>query len=319
MEQGNNKRVIIISGATATGKTALSLQIASLLKSKYFVPHIINFDSLCFYRELNIGTAKPDKQERSFCPHHLFDLADFKNPLNAADFVKLATPLMQQLLEENEKNRLILVGGSGFYLRALMLGMYELPQKKETVSLEGLSIDDIRKELATLDPESFHSLHPNDHYRNTRALQYYKETGEKISTQKELRQDAYDFSESLYPHLHLFLHIERQAHIQLIERRTKKMLADHLVDEVQNLISQHGDLRSIKTMQSIGYKETLDFLTDQHFIKNLTDLEERISISTRQLAKSQNTIFQKITPKIHYHPLAPSSTVEDILYEQRFL
>mgnify|MGYP001386056894 CR=1 FL=1 len=119
------KKVIIISGPTASGKTKVSLKLIQKGKQKNIPFAIVNFDSLLFYNELNIGTAKPTIEELDQFPHHMVNIASITNPLNASDYYKKAIPIIQKLHEDNIIP--ILVGGSGFYLRSLIKGMYKCP------------------------------------------------------------------------------------------------------------------------------------------------------------------------------------------------
>jgi len=304
------KPVIIISGATASGKTSCSLKVATFLKQQQ--PRdveIVNFDSLLFYKELNIGNAKPTIQELSLIPHHMINICSAKHPINACDYIERAKPLIDKL--HRESKIVILVGGSGFYLRALVKGMYagvatpaEIKmQVAELYRLHG--IGPLREILKSSDPESLHQLHENDHYRIRRAVEFFIATGGKISQQK-LKQDQLDPYNLLrdrhtdWQLFHCYLDIEKPQHLQIIEQRTDKMLAQGLVEEVQNLLRQGFD-GSEKPINSIGYKETLNYLKGAYTSRQV--LAERIVISTRQLAKSQRTFFKKITPQQQFNPL----------------
>ena len=118
-------KIMIISGPTASGKTQVSLQLAQAWQALGGTAVIVNFDSLLFYRELNIGTAKPTLAERQICPHYGIDLASVRHPLSAGDYRRWARPLIEELWQQNPRPQIFLVGGSGFYLRALVKGMDE--------------------------------------------------------------------------------------------------------------------------------------------------------------------------------------------------
>jgi tRNA dimethylallyltransferase len=302
--------ILIISGPTATGKSALAIKIA--LKARELFnrdAEIINFDSLLFYKELNIGTAKPSAQELELIPHHMINIASIKEPLNAADFSEKAFVLVQNLQKRNKIP--ILVGGSGFYLRALIKGMIQAPHKDPLKEAQARSlyeqkgIEPILEYLKVNDPDSLLSLHINDHYRLMRAYEYHLQTGLPLSKQKDLIEEKkpYDFSlhqfagSTLY---HVYLNVPPQEHWAIIEKRTKEMHQNGLLDEVRSLVN-HGFSKQHKPLESIGYKESLQYL--QGLYKDDASYLEAINISTRQLAKSQRTFFQKIIPKIEYHPL----------------
>jgi len=156
-------KVIIVSGPTASGKTDISIELA-----RKFGGEIINFDSLLLYKEINIGTAKPTLTERGEIPHHMIDVASISHPMNAAAYAKMALPIINDL---HAKNKLVyLVGGSGFYLQALVKGMYDSPttpkeisEQSETLYLE-LGILPFLEILQKEDPTTFALYHENDHY-----------------------------------------------------------------------------------------------------------------------------------------------------------
>jgi tRNA dimethylallyltransferase len=302
-------KLIVISGPTATGKTRTSIALAKwLINDKKLNTEIVNFDSLLFYREISIGTAKPTKEEQNGIVHHMIDIESIQSPMNAADFVKMGETLIKKLFAENKI--VILIGGSAFYLRALLKGMYEStppsPELKnsldEQYKNEGIKpfIDYLQKH----DPDSLKTLHENDHYRLQRAVGHHVSTGDKMSGQKKLKdeQDPYDFSRPIHPWdvLHIYLDLPKDQHFEVIQNRTKQMFVDGFLDEIENLEKQGIDF-SLKPLQSIGYKEAFDY--KKGLFKNLEECIERISISTRQLAKAQRTFFNKIHPKESFNPL----------------
>jgi tRNA dimethylallyltransferase len=292
--------IVILSGPTATGKTQLSLKLAPLINAE-----IVNFDSLNFYRELNIGTAKPSFIERQEVPHHLIDIASIRYPLNAADFTKMAMEVLKEL-SGKDKN-VILVGGSGFYLRALRTGMYpavtpanEIKQKSEFL-YESEGIEPFRQILKSEDPDSYLRLHENDHYRIRRAVEHFWASGQTLTKAKNQLEEKLILKSDPFPWntIHLFCDLPKDLHWKNIQLRTEKMVNEGLVEEV-SLLLNNGISGNEKPMLSIGYKETQDYL--KNIIPNLEALKERISISTRQLAKSQRTWFQKDTSKINISP-----------------
>lgn len=311
-------RLIIVSGPTATGKTKTSIDIAEKIPDSV----IVNFDSLLFYKEISIGTAKPTTDEQKNIPHYMIDVASIKSPLNAADFIKMAQIKMVELFEQNKI--IILVGGSAFYLRALLKGMYEsTPPSAEVKNkidslYEAHGIEGILDYLKLHDPESLQNYHINDHYRLTRAALHYEATGTKISDQKNTldEKDPYDFSEIIHPWevLHLYLDLPKDEHFEIIKRRTEKMFNDGLLEEIESL-AKNGFVLDEKPLASIGYKEAIEFRNG--LFKSKEECIERISISTRQLAKSQRTFFNKIHPKLNYNPLTDRekifSSVEQFL------
>lgn len=302
-------KLIVLSGPTATGKTKTSIDLAEKIISKLQIPTaVVNFDSLLFYKEISIGTAKPTKVEQKGIPHYMIDIESISSPMNAADFIKIGEALIKDLMAKNYC--VILVGGSAFYLRALLKGMYESTTTPEEIKnkfdklYEENGIQAIIDYLKTHDPESLKNYHPNDHYRLTRAAQHFETTGTKISDQKNTMDDKspYDMSVIIQPWsvLHLYLDLPKDQHFEIIKKRTEKMFTDGLMAEIEGL-EQKGFSLEEKPLSSIGYKEAIEFRKG-HF-QNLDECIERISISTRQLAKSQRTFFNKITPKHSFNPL----------------
>lgn len=302
-------KLIVISGPTATGKTRTSIALAKwLINEKKLNAEIVNFDSLLFYREISIGTAKPTPQEQAGIVHHMMDIESIQSPMNAADFVKMAEILIKKLFVENKI--VILIGGSAFYLRALLKGMYESAPPSTEIKCKldeqykNEGIKPFIEYLQKHDPESLKTLHENDHYRLQRAVVHHVSTGDKMSEQKKVmdEQDPYDFSRIIHPWdvLHIYLDLPKDQHYEVIQKRTKQMFDDGLLDEIEKLDKQGFD-HSLKPLQSIGYKEAIEYKNGQ--FRSLEECIERISISTRQLAKSQRTFFNKIHPKESFNPL----------------
>ncbi len=303
--------VIIISGPTCSGKTQTSIDLAKyLIEKEDKKAAIINFDSLLFYRELSLGTAKPTLEERQGVPHYLIDVQSAKEPLNAHEFSARAEIIIKGLHKKNVIP--ILIGGSGFYLRALIKGMYDsntpIPEIKTRVAnlYQEKGIEGIISELEKVDPKSLEQLHPNDHYRLMRALEHFLMSGTPLSSQKEKLDDLapYDFSTCQFPEWkihHIYLDMPKDEHWPYMEKRAAKMVENGLIQEVESLL-KNGLNGSEKPLQSIGYKETIDFINQA--IPSEKKLIERIYINTRRLAKSQRTFFNKVQPKTVYHPLA---------------
>lgn len=310
-------KLIILTGPTASGKTKTSINIAKKIQDDLGLKAaIVNFDSLLFYKEISIGTAKPTLEERSGIEHHMIDIESIKSPMNAAQFIKIGEKIILDLMKENKI--VILVGGSAFYLRALLKGMYESP----TPSLEikdrleswykNEGITPFIEHLKKNDPQSLINLHENDHYRLMRAVEHFETTGTKISDQKkELDElNPYDFSSINHPWtiLHLYLDLPKDKHFEIITKRTKEMFAQGLMKEIDEL-EKAGFSLSEKPLASIGYKEAIEFKNG--LFENAEQCIERISISTRQLAKSQRTFFNKITPKESFNPIHDQGKIMD--------
>lgn len=293
--------ICIVSGPTASGKTSISIELA-----KRFGGEVVNFDSLLFYKELNIGTAKPNEQEKQNIVHHMVDTHSIKSAINAADYIKLALPIIKKLHQENKI--VYLVGGSGFYLQALLYGMFpsttspqEIIEKSDKLYYEN-GIEPFLDVLKENDLESFDKYHSNDHYRIRRAVEHFWTTGQPFSSSREqmktkkLTGPMFDLNWNVF---HIYLDLDKEDHWQLIQKRTNLMLTNGLLDEVSNLLSI-GFSGNEKPLMSIGYKESQDYLAKK--LNSLEELSDKISIATRQLAKSQRTWFKK-QQKNQYNPL----------------
>ncbi len=296
-------KVLIVSGPTATGKTDLAIELA-----KKFGGEVVNFDSLLLYREIIIGTAKPTIEEQELIPHHMIDVRSIAQPMNAADYARQAYPVVEGLLKK--KQLVYLTGGSGFYLQALIKGMYDSPTTPPDISQESdvlyqnEGIAPFLKILEDYDKKSFLRYHQNDHYRIRRAVEHWWTTGSPISHERE-KKDCSNFAlEKPSVHdweiLHLYMDIPRVNHLDIIESRTDRMLKMGLIEETRFLLSQ-GFTGDEKPLQSIGYKESINYIRGVY--KSLAECRERIIISTRQLAKAQRTWFKKDSFKEPYNPL----------------
>jgi tRNA dimethylallyltransferase len=301
---------LLLTGPTCSYKSSFAIKIAQALDFS-----IVNFDSLLFYKELNIGTAKPSPEELNKVPHYLVNVSTISSPLNAMDFNQLIHTTLSQLNESPTK--IILVGGSAFYLKAFLNGMYEgnpvsdatKEKSQKLFELEG--IDPFLHILKTQDPERYSQLHPNDHYRVRRAVEYFWENNQPFSHAKDsflpLQPDKL-FKK--FSHLHF--DIPKSEHWQMIEKRCIEMIHAGLIEEVQSLLEQ-GFSPDLKPLQSIGYKETIDFLENKISIE---ELQERIFINTRRLAKSQRTFFNQFKDKDIFNPITEEDKIKRLVEEK---
>lgn len=297
-------KVIVVSGPTACGKTKIAIDLA-----EQFNAEVVNFDSLLLYQEISIGTAKPTPHEMRGIPHHMISVASITHPMNASEYAKHALPIIAEILGRNKN--VILTGGSGFYLQALLKGMYDSPTtpshilKKSEDLYEQEGISPFLEILKISDLASFKMYHENDHYRVRRAVEHFWTHGTPLSLARTQKDDENENLPQGNIHgwdlLHIYLNIPRVEHFEIIQRRTQVMLQDGLLDEVRSLLnSKFTGLE--KPLQSIGYKESLEYIRGE--ITSVEDLIERINISTRQLAKSQRTWFNRDKEKFEFHPLS---------------
>lgn len=296
-------KVVVLSGPTASGKTDLAIELA-----QKYGGEVVNFDSLLLYKEINIGTAKPTLKERSLVPHHLIDVVSIAHPMNASDYAKEAHPIIEKLL--GAKKFVYLVGGSGFYLQALLKGMYDSPTTPQSIMdksehiYQDKGIAPFIEVLRENDPASLKQYHENDHYRIRRAVEHFWANGTPLSAMRAKKNlensENADPSVHGWDILHIHLDLPKEEHQKIIEARTDKMLESGLIKEVDDLLAL-GFKGSEKPLQCIGYKEILELKFG--ILENLKACRDRIVISTRQLAKSQRTWFNRIPGKKIFHPL----------------
>lgn len=296
-------KVVIISGPTATGKTDMAIDLARRFKGE-----IVNFDSLLLYKEITIGTAKPTPAEMKEVPHHMIDVTSISSPMNASDYMRQAYPVVEKVLKD--RSTVFLTGGSGFYLQALLKGMYDSPStpsevvKRSEQMYHDEGIAPFREILRHHDPGSYGRYHENDHYRIRRAVEHWWANGSPFFDER-LRKNS-DNSVLVGPTVHgwdifhAYLDLPKDEHHGIIEKRTDRMLEKGLIEEVRGLLDQ-GFTGLEKPLQSIGYHEVLDYIRGVH--KTQAECRERIIISTRQLAKSQRTWFNRDPSKHLFHPL----------------
>lgn len=286
------KRLIVICGATASGKTALAIECA-----RHFDGEVVSCDALLVYRGLSIGTAKPTKEEMRGVPHHLIDVADPCENFSVHDFERLALPAVEGIRSRGKTP--ILCGGTGFYMNAILfesgyghVAANEAVREKYRQYAEEHGKDALHSLLADCDPQSAQKLHPNDVKRVIRALEIYELTGRKKSEQADSRTPR-------YPYVAFAVDWPREELYMRIDRRTQAMLDAGLETEVKELLKK-GVPEDAQCMQAIGYKEVIEKLKNNDLQRNISDI---ISKNTRNYAKRQLTFFKKL-PSLHW--LKPS-------------
>lgn len=280
--------VLVICGATATGKTALAVECAKRLNGE-----IISCDALLVYRGLDIGTAKPTEEEKGGIPHYMIDVADPSDNFSASDYVRLALPILEDIL--SRKKTPVLCGGTGFYMNALLykssLGntpASEAVRKKyERIAAEK-GREYLHELLFRVDPESAEKLHINDVKRVVRALEIFELTGKKKSEQC-------DGTEARYPFKAFAFDYPREELYARISLRVREMLRRGLVEEVRSLL-ERGVPETAQCMQGIGYKEVVDCLKNGSLQSTMSEI---ITKNTRHYAKRQLTFFKK-TEGLHW-------------------
>ena len=285
-------RIICVVGPTASGKTALSVRLAQALGGE-----IVSFDSMQVYRRMDIGTAKPTPEERCGVPHHMLDVADPAENYSVSRYVQEADACVQDILSRGKP--VILVGGTGLYLNALLAGhgfaggdkdgryRAELESRWDKEGGEAMFA-----ELRRIDPETAGNLHLNDKKRILRALEVYYETGKTMAqhnAETKLIPPRYDS-------VRIGLAYEdRDDMKRAIDLRVDKMVEAGLFDEVRALLDS-GLPRDVTAMQAIGYKEALAYLDGEATREEAID---EIKLRSRQYAKRQLTWLRR-DPSIHW-------------------
>ncbi len=279
------KPLIVLTGPTAVGKTKLSISLAKAVDGE-----IISADSMQVYRQMDIGSAKIRPEEMQGVPHYLVDVL---NPDEAFHVVRFQEMAKQAMSEIYQKGKIpILTGGTGFYIQAVLYDIdftenggdrayrIELEQLARTEGAEYL-----HEMLAKVDACSAQEIHAHNVKRVIRALEYFHQTGQKISEHNEIERQK----ESPYRFAYFVLNEERERLYERINLRVDQMIEEGLEDEVRRLKAQ-GFTRDMVSMQGLGYKEMLDFLDGCY------TLEEAISVikrDTRHFAKRQITWFKR--------------------------
>ena len=287
-------KTLVICGPTASGKTALAVACAEA-----FGGEVVSCDALLVYRGLNIGTAKPTREEMRGVPHHMIDIADPRSSFSVHDFEERAIPVVEDILARGKMP--VLCGGTGFYMNGILFrsgfglaaGDAAVRAKYEAIAAEkGKAY--LHSLLAACDRESAEKLHPNDIRRVIRALEIFELTGRKKSAQADPKTPR-------YPYEAFCIDWQREILYERIAARVQEMFSEGLVDEVKGLLAA-GVPEDAQCMQAIGYKEVVEILKNDGLHSTMSDI---IIKNTRNYAKRQLTFFKKL-PGLHF--LAPDRT-----------
>ena len=282
-------KALVISGPTASGKTALSVECAKRLNGE-----IVSADALLVYKGLNIGTAKPSKGEMGGIPHYMIDVVAPTESFSASDYERLALPILEDIIARGKVP--VLVGGTSFYLDALLykrtLGgapADEAVRKKYEAIFEREGKEALFSLLQEIDPASAEVLHPNDKKRVIRALEIYELTGKRKSEQHDERIPR-------LPVLAVGVDYPREALYARIDARVDEMIKSGLVEEVEGLLKS-GIPENAQCMQGIGYKEVVEILKNSDLHSTMPDkinaMSDMIKKNTRNYAKRQLTYLRK--------------------------
>ncbi len=280
---GNN--IIVICGPTGIGKTGFAIALA-----KKFNGEIVGADSMQIYKYMDIGTAKPNAEERTMAAHHMVDIIDPDEEFDASRFAGMADKAIERIVKKGKIP--IVVGGTGLYIKALIHGLFRQGRAADKEIIKKLEIElnsrgsfYLHKKLEDIDHDSAERIHPNDSFRIIRAIEVFQSTGRTITS----FQKNHGFASDRYETLQLGLYMDRAKLYKRIEKRVDDMMDQGLIDEVRNLIAM-GYSCKLKSMQSLGYRHICDFLNRGISLEETVRLLKR---DTRRYAKRQFTWFRK--------------------------
>lgn len=277
--------IICIAGPTASGKTALAVELAKRLNGE-----VISCDSMQIYEGMNIGTAKPTKREMQGIPHYMLDVAHPSEDFSVSRYCEMADPILRDILARGKTA--IIAGGTGLYMDALIRGNTFAPypstgmREKLEAQADRDGMEAMLALLSSIDPDAAAKLHLADRKRIIRALEVYYETGETI-TAHNLKTQAIPPKYS--PVWFALEDADRAQLYQRIDSRVDKMLEEGLLDEIRSLLAK-GIPEKCTAMQAIGYKEFLDYLAGRCSLEEAADLVKQ---SSRHYAKRQLTWFRR--------------------------
>lgn len=279
------KLLIILTGPTAVGKTKASIGLAKAIGGE-----IISADSMQVYRHMDIGSAKITKEEMADVPHYLIDVLEPEEEFHVVRFQQMAKAAMADIYSRGKIP--IIVGGTGFYIQALLYDIDFTENEGDSVyreKLEALAKEKgaayLHGQLAMVDPKSAEEIHANNIKRVIRALEFYHQTGQKISEHNERERQK----ESPYQFCYFVLNDRRECLYERIDQRVDQMIRNGLVQEVQ-MLKERGCTKQMVSMQGLGYKEIFSYLEGD------CSLEEAVYIikrDTRHFAKRQLTWFKR--------------------------
>lgn len=299
-------KVLAIVGSTASGKTAVSVELAKKIGGE-----IVSADSRLIYRDFDIGTAKPTAEERCGIPHYMIDIIPPERLYSAGDYKKDASEAVEKIIS---KGRIpIVVGGTGFYVRSLLGGLDipDVPADENFRAEMDKFVEDYGRQalydkLAAIDKTTADKLHYNDNVRVTRALEIFHATGKTMSEISSISKPPY---EVFYAGLNA---LDRAYLYDRANRRVDKMIESGLVDEVHRLVQKYG--RTLPILKTLGYKEICEYFDGKISLEEAVGL---IKKHTRNYAKRQLTWF-RANPEIHWYyidEMTQEEIVEKIIRE----
>ena len=300
-------RIICVNGPTASGKTALAVELAKALNGE-----VVSCDSMQIYRRMDIGTAKPPKEEMQGIVHHMIDICDPTEDYSVSRYTEMATPIVDDILARGKT--VIIAGGTGLYVESLIKGNDFAPvpatghRQRLEQQLEAEGVDALLQQLQHIDPEAAQRSQGNPR-RIIRALEVWLETGQTITAHNAMTQ-------ALPPrYTPLWLGIDYESRADLYERinlRVEIMLQMGLIEEIKDLLSS-GIPETCTAMQAIGYKEFVDALQGR---SSLQSAVEQVQQSSRRYAKRQLTWFRR-NDQMHWLMRHKNDNFEEIIERAR--
>ena len=279
------KPLVVLTGPTAVGKTKASIELAKSIGGE-----IISADSMQVYKYMDIGSAKIRPEEMQGVPHFLVDILEPTEEFNVVRFKEMATEAMEEIYQRGHIP--IIVGGTGFYIQAVLYDIDFTKQDNDQAYREELEAyakehgaQALHDKLRQVDEKAASEIHANNVKRVIRALEYYRQTGQKISEHNEKEREK----ESPYEFFYFVLTDERETLYERIDKRVDQMIEEGLVEEVKHL-KEMGCTRDLVSMQGLGYKEILDYLDG---FCTLDEAVYKIKRDTRHFAKRQLTWFRR--------------------------
>ena len=280
----NKPKVIVICGPTASGKTALSIELAKKINGE-----IISCDSMQIYKYMDIGTAKPTLEEQKEVKHHLIDFVEPNQRYSVAEYKKDAEKSIEEILSKGKTP--IIVGGTGLYVDSLIYGI-EYPEieldeeyrKQLEKEIEEKGLESLYNKAKEIDSKAMEKISPNDKKRIMRVVEIYKATG-KTKTEQEIESRTHEVK---YDYRVFAIKMDREKLYERINKRVDMMIEKGLIEEVQNILKKYDKFPT--AMQGLGYKEVVEYLEGK---KTKEEMIDKIKMQTRRYAKRQITWFKK--------------------------
>ena len=296
--------IICIAGPTASGKTALAVALAKALNGE-----VVSCDSMQIYRRMDIGTAKPTREEMEGIPHHMLDVCEPWEEFSVSRYCQMAAPIVDDIVARGKTA--IIAGGTGLYMDSLIKGNTFAPypstgmREKLEAQADSEGMEAMLQLLQRIDPEAAARLHLKDRKRIIRALEVYYETGETITEHNRKTQALPPRYRAVWMALE---DADRKQLYDRIDRRVGKMLASGLIEEIRSLLAE-GIPEKCTAMQAIGYKEFIDALAGRCTVEEAAD---QVRQSSRHYAKRQLTWFRR-NPDIRWLRREPDTENSQIL------